>query len=85
MAARLFWALVGLILLGIALIFVSIPSGNVIDAAAGLVIFGGFTVIDFNRVRRAGMDAAASIAAGILLDIFNVFLLMLELFGSEQG
>ena len=79
-----FWALVGLIVLGIVLIFVSIPHANVIYAVAGLVIFGGFTVIDFNRIRRAGMNDAIPIAAGIFLDIFNVFLLMLELFGAEQ-
>ncbi len=41
-----FWALVGLILFGIVLIFASIPNANVIYAVAGLVIFGGFTVID---------------------------------------
>jgi modulator of FtsH protease len=79
-----FWALVGLIVLGIVLIFVAIPNANVIDAVAGLVIFGGFTVIDFNRIRRAGLEDAVPIAAGIFLDIFNVFLLMLELFGGER-
>jgi uncharacterized protein len=79
-----FWALVGLIVLGIVLFFVSIPNANVIYAVAGLVIFSGFTVIDFNRIRRAGMDDAVPIAAGIFLDIFNVFLLMLQLFGGEQ-
>jgi FtsH-binding integral membrane protein len=56
----------------------------VIYAVAGLVIFGGFTVIDFNRIRRAGLDDAVPIAASIFLDIFNVFLLMLSLFGGER-
>jgi FtsH-binding integral membrane protein len=79
-----FWALVGLIVLGIALIFVSIPNANVIYAVAGVVIFGGFTVIDFNRISRAGMNDAIPIAAGIFLDVFNIFLLMLELFGGER-
>jgi FtsH-binding integral membrane protein len=83
-ARAFFWALVGLIVVGIVLIFVSIPHANVIYAVAGLVIFGSFTVIDFNRVRRAGMNDAVPIAAGIFLDIFNVFLLMLELFGGER-
>jgi modulator of FtsH protease len=49
------------------------------------VIFGGFTIFDFNRLRRTEMAAAVPIAAGIFLDIFNVFLLMLELFGGERG
>ena len=79
-----FWALLGLIVLGIVLIFVSIPDANVIYAVAGLVIFGGFTVIDFNRIRRAGTRDAVPIAASIFLDVFNVFLLVLELFGGER-
>jgi FtsH-binding integral membrane protein len=79
-----FWALVGLIAVGIALIFVSIPNANVIYAVAGLVIFGGFTVIDFNRIRRSGVEDPVPLAAGIFLDVFNVFLLMLELFGGEK-
>jgi len=79
-----FWALVGLIAFGIVLIFISIPNANVIYAVAGLVIFGGFTVIDFNRIRRAGTNDEIPVAAGIFLDIFNVFLLMLELFGGER-
>ena len=42
------------------------------------MIFGGFTIVDFNRLRRAGADGAVLIAASIFLDIFNVFLLFLE-------
>jgi modulator of FtsH protease len=83
-ARAFFWALVGLIVVGIVLIFLSIPHANVIYAVAGLVIFGGFTVIDFNRLRRAGVEDAVPIAASIFLDIFNVFLLMLQLFGGER-
>ena len=46
------------------------------------MIFGGFTIYDFNRLRRASDDGAVLIAAGIFLDIFNVFLLLLDLFGG---
>ena len=83
-ARPLFWALLGLIVFGIVAIFVSIPNANVIYAVAGLVIFGGFTIIDFNRLRRSTPDAAVPIAAGIFLDVFNVFLLALELFGGRR-
>ena len=48
----------------------------------GLVIFGGFTIFDFNRLRRADMASAVPIAAAIFLDIFNVFLLFLRIFGG---
>ena len=82
-ARPLFWALLGLIVFGLVAIFVSIPGANVIYAVAGLVIFGGYTIFDFNRLRRAGAESAVPIAAGIFLDIFNVFLLLLNLFGNR--
>jgi uncharacterized protein len=81
-ARVLFWALLALIVFGIITIFVSIPNGNIIYAVLGLVIFGGFTIFDFNRLRRARQNAAVPIAAGIFLDIFNVFLFFLQLFGG---
>jgi FtsH-binding integral membrane protein len=83
-ARPLFWALLALIVFGIFAIFVSIPGGNLIYAVAGLVIFGGFTIVDFNRLRRSTPEAAVPIAAGIFLDIFNVFLLALDLFGGRR-
>jgi FtsH-binding integral membrane protein len=85
-ARTLFWALLGLIAFGIVAIFVSIPNGHIIYAVAGLGIFGAFTIFDFNRLRRASSDSAIAIAiaASIFLDIFNVFLLLLELFGGSR-
>jgi FtsH-binding integral membrane protein len=80
----LFWALLGLIAFGIVAIFVSIPNSNIIYAVAGLGIFGAFTIFDFNRLRRSTPDAAVPIAAGIFLDVFNVFLLALDLFGGRR-
>jgi modulator of FtsH protease len=83
-ARGLFWALLGLIVFGIVLIFVSIPGGNLIYAVLGLAVFGAFTVFDFNRLRRANMASAVPIAAGIFLDIFNIFLFMLRIFGGGR-
>jgi modulator of FtsH protease len=83
-ARVLFWALLALIVFGIVAIFVSIPYANVIYAVAGLVIFGGYTVLDFNRLRRTGMENVVPIAASIFLDILNVFLFFLQLFGGEE-
>jgi FtsH-binding integral membrane protein len=81
----LFWALLALIAFGIVAIFVSIPNGNIIYAVLGLGIFAGFTIFDFNRLRRASDDSTAvAIAASIFLDIFNVFLLLLSLFGGGR-
>jgi len=81
-ARVLFWALLALIVFGIITIFVAIPNGNIIYCLLGLVIFGGFTIFDFNRLRRSNPDMAVPIAASIFLDIFNVFLFFLSLFGG---
>jgi FtsH-binding integral membrane protein len=80
----LFWALLGLIAFGIVAIFVSIPNSHIIYAVAGLGIFGAFTIFDFNRLRRSTPDAAVPIAAGIFLDVFNIFLIGAELFGGRR-
>jgi modulator of FtsH protease len=78
-----FFALLGLIVFGVVLMFVSIPGGDVIYAVLGLVIFAGYTMYDFQRLRRAGqIEAAPLLAASIFLDVFNVFMLMLSLFGG---
>ena len=83
-ARTLFWALLGLIAFGIVAILVSIPNGHVIYAVVGLVIFGAFTIFDFNRLRRGTAEGAVLIAVSIFLDIFNVFLLVLTLFGNGR-
>ena len=80
----LFWALLGLILFGLVAIFVSIPNENIIWAVAGLVIFGGYTILDFNRLRRSGQGETVPIAASIFLDVLNVFLFFLQLFGGNS-
>jgi uncharacterized protein len=84
-ARTLFWALLALIVFGVVLIFVSIPHAHVIYAVLGLVIFGGFTIFDFNRLQRTTMAGAVPIAASIFLDIFNVFLFFLRLFGGGRN
>jgi modulator of FtsH protease len=79
-----FWLLLALIVAGIALIFIRIPALYTAYAIAGLGIFGLYTVIDFNRLRRAGSDEEIPLAAGIFLDILNIFLLFLRLFGGSR-
>jgi FtsH-binding integral membrane protein len=85
-ARTLFWALLALIVFGIVGIFVTIPHENIIWCVAGLVIFGGYTIFDFNRLRQSNKYpmAAVPIAAGIFLDIFNIFLFFLQIFGGGR-
>ena len=83
-ARSFFWALVGLIVFGIVFVFVQIPGGALIYAIAGLVIFAGLTALDFQRLRRTeDMRTAPLLAASIFLDVLNVFLLFLSLFGRN--
>ena len=80
-----FFALIALIVFGIVLIFVNIPGGDLIYAILGLVIFAGFTMFDFQRLRKAtDIKAAPLLAASIFLDILNVFLLLLSIFGGRR-
>ncbi len=49
------------------------------------MIFAGFTLFDFQRV-RTNTDAASAplLAASIFLDILNVFLFFLQIFGQDD-
>jgi len=85
LARWLFWALVALIAFGIVLVFVQIPGGALIYAIAGLVIFAGLTLFDFQRLRQAkDIRTAPLLAASIFLDVLNVFLLFLSIFGRDE-
>jgi modulator of FtsH protease len=85
LARVLFWALLALIVFGIVLIFVQIPGGALIYAVLGLVIFAGLTLYDFQRLRRArDIRTAPLLAASIFLDVLNVFLLFLSIFGNND-
>jgi FtsH-binding integral membrane protein len=80
-----FFALIALIIFGIVLIFVQVPGGQLIYAILGLVIFAVFTMFDFQRLRRTSdIRQAPLLAASIFLDILNVFLLLLSIFGRRN-
>jgi FtsH-binding integral membrane protein len=80
-----FWALLALIAVGIVLIFVHIPGGELIYSVLGLVIFAGFTMYDFQRLRRsADISSAPFLAASIFLDVLNVFLFFVQIFSGGE-
>jgi modulator of FtsH protease len=80
-----FWALVALIIFGVVLIFVNIPGAGLVYSVLGLVIFAGFVMFDFQRL-RTNTDAATAplLAASIFLDVLNVFLFFLEIFSGGE-
>jgi uncharacterized protein len=81
-----FWALLALIVAGLVLVFVHIPGGALAYSVLGLVIFAGFTMFDFQRLRTNTDTATAPLlAASIFLDVLNVFLFFLAIFSGPQG
>ncbi len=81
LARASFWALLALIVFGIVAIFVNIPGAALTYSVLGLVIFAGFTMFDFQRLRRSkDITEAPLLAASIFLDVLNVFLFLLEIF-----
>ncbi|HTS74194.1 MAG TPA: Bax inhibitor-1 family protein [Gaiellaceae bacterium] len=86
LARACFWALLALIVFGIVTIFVNIPHGSLIYAILGLVIFAGYTMVDFQRLRTTkDIQTAPLMAASIFLDILNVFQLFLSVFGRQRN
>jgi len=80
-----FFALLGLILVSIVLIFIRIPGADLAYSIIGLVIFAGLTMFDFQRLRRSqGLTSAPVLAASIFLDALNVFLFFLRIFGGRD-
>ncbi len=79
-----FFGLLALLLAGVVLIFVHISAAYTVWSFVGLAVFGLYTVADFNRLRHAGTDQAIPLAASIFLDVLNVFLFFLQIFGRSN-
>jgi len=80
-----FFALFGLIVFGVIMIFTQIPNGSLIYSVLGLVIFAGLTMFDFQRLRLSnGPNTAPLLAASIFLDALNVFLFFLNIFDRRK-
>jgi modulator of FtsH protease len=86
LARLLFWALFALIGYGVVLTFASLPSGWLVYSILGLVIFAGYVMFDFQRLRDSkGIGSAPQLAASIFLDILNVFLFFLNIFSGNRS
>jgi uncharacterized protein len=85
LARASFWALVGLIMFGVVMIFVNIPGGALAYSIIGLVVFAGLTMSDFQRLRiSTDIDSAPLMAASIFLDALNVFQFFLRIFSRNN-
>jgi len=81
----LFVSLIGLVIVQIVGIF--IPWGSTFEmiySSIGVVIFGAYTIYDFNRLKTFPEDQYVQAAMHIYLDIFNLFIFILRLMSSNR-
>jgi len=84
----LFVGLIGVVVASLVGIFIHLPLLYIVISAVAALLFTGFLVFDLNRVaqsRGATEGQAILLAVSIYLDIFNLFLALLRLFGYAGG
>jgi modulator of FtsH protease len=80
-----FAALIGLIVIGVLSMFVHFVSPG-LYAWATLAIFSVLLLIDFMRLRDGAMGLSpVQMALSIYLDALNIFIALLQIFGSSSG
>jgi modulator of FtsH protease len=80
-----FAALIGLVVLGVLSMFVHFISPG-LYAWATLAIFSVLLLIDFMRLRDGAMGlSAVQMSLSIYLDALNIFIALLQIFGSSSG
>jgi len=88
MGGFLFIGLLGVIIASVVGIFIQLPLLYVGISAVAAVLFTGFLVFDLNRVaamRGATEGTVILMAVRVYLDIVNLFLALLRLFGFAAG
>jgi modulator of FtsH protease len=88
MGGYLFVGLIGVIIASVVGIFIQLPLLYVGISAVAAVLFTGFLVFDLNRVAKSrGVTEGQTIllAVSVYLDILNLFLALLRLFGFASG
>jgi FtsH-binding integral membrane protein len=83
----LFWALIGLLVVGLIGMFVHIgPAGSLLYSVIGAAIFVGFTLYDFSNIKlRYGPDDYVMATVSLYLDFLNLFLFLLQILTSLSG
>lgn len=86
MRGFLFIALIGMIIVGVIGIF--IPWGSTFEmiyAGIGVLLFTGYTMYDFQKIKRFPEDRYIDAAIHLYLDIFNLFIFILRLILSQRS
>ncbi len=90
MANILFFGLLGLIIASFANLFFASTGAEWLITYAGIAIFLGFSAYDAQRVKRIAMSGDTSTSSAIwcatslYLDILNLFLFLLRIFGRSN-
>jgi modulator of FtsH protease len=88
MGGILMVGLIGVVVASLVGIFIQLPMLYIVISAVSALLFTGFLVFDLNRVansRGATEGQAILLAVSVYLDIFNLFLALLRLFGFAGG
>jgi FtsH-binding integral membrane protein len=87
MGNYLFAALLAVIVASVVGIFLQSSLLYMLLSAATAALFSGFVIYDIQRLKTAegGQETAVWLAVAIYLDIFNLFLAILRLFGLFGG
>ena len=84
MGGILMVGLIAVIVASIVGLFIQLPLLHLIVSAVAALLFTGFLVFDLNRVARADGATEGQIillAVSVYLDIYNLFLALLHIFG----
>ena len=83
----LFWALLGLIVVGLLRFFVHLSPGvNLLYSLAGAGIFAGFTLYDFSNIKfRYGPNDYVIATVALYLDFLNLFWFLVQILLSLGG
>ncbi len=89
-AGTLFYALIGLLLLSVAQVFLPAlrtPGFEMAISGAGIVLFAAFAAFDIQRIRQMGAVGMNPfmLALSLYLDIFNLFLSVLRFMSALSG
>ena len=83
----LFWALLGLIVVGVLRFFVTFAPGvNLLYSLVGAGIFAGFTLYDFSNIKfRYGPNDYVIATVALYLDFLNLFWFLVQILLSLGG
>lgn len=86
MGGFLFISLIGMLIVGVIGIF--IPWGSTFEmiySGIGVLLFSGFAMYDFQRIKSFPEDRYIDAAIHLYLDIFNLFIFILRLILSQRS